>query len=85
MLEKMEKVLKLLSDAGLTLNLKKCQFVITEVEFLGYTVSEKGIQPGRRKLQAILDFPIPTNVQGVRMFIGLASFFRRFTPVCKDR
>lgn len=80
MLEKIEKVLELLSNAGLTLNLKKCEFAMLVVEYLGFVVSGGNICPGRRKLQAILDFPVPSNTLEIRMFLGVASSFRRFVP-----
>lgn len=74
----MRDVLKLINDSGLILNLSKCNFFYTEVDFLGFEVSENGIRPESRKTAAISDFPIPKNVHEVRQFIGLVSFFRRF-------
>jgi hypothetical protein len=73
-------VLDLLRQNQLIANLKKCKFNQRQVEFLGYRVSEKGILPDERKVQAIKDWPRPTNVQEVRQFIGLAQTFRRFCP-----
>ncbi|KAG6458358.1 hypothetical protein O3G_MSEX010822 [Manduca sexta] len=77
-LERLEKVLQLLSEAGLTLKLKKCNFFYKEIDFLGFQVSGEGIRPGSHKILAVSNFPVPRNVHDVRRFIGLASFFRRF-------
>lgn len=77
-LERLGKVLELLSEAGLTLKLKKCNFFFKEIDFLGFQVSGQGIRPGSRKTLAVSNFPVPKNVHDVRRFIGLASFFRRF-------
>lgn len=77
-LSRLEEVLKVLSEAGLTLKLKKCNFFQKEVDFLGFHVSGEGIRPGSRKTIAISNFPVPRNIHEVRRFIGLASFFRRF-------
>lgn len=68
----------MLLDAELTLNLKKFSFFQSKVDYLGYEISESGLRPGNKKIQAVSEFPTPTSVHQVRQFIGLASFFRRF-------
>lgn len=75
---RLEDVLKLLQEAGLTLKLKKCFFFEKEIDFLGFRVSSEGIKPGSKKTLAITKFPLPKNVHDVRRFLGLTSFFRRF-------
>ena len=79
-LEKLELVLKLMKDAGLTLNLNKCKFALEQVDYLGLSIGRNGISPGERKVRAILEFPTPVNVHDARRFHGMASFFRRFIP-----
>jgi transposase InsO family protein len=76
--EKLRLVLEALKNAGLTLNLNKCNFFMNKVEYLGFEISELGISPGSRKLHSIEKFPIPKDTRAVRSFVGLASFFRRF-------
>ena len=44
-LKLVEQVLKILHEAGLSLSLDKCQFSQNSLEFLGYSVCEKGIAP----------------------------------------
>ena len=78
--EKLEIFFKLLRDAGLTLNLKKCKFGLDEVEYLGITIGKDGISPDKRKIKVIEEYPTPRNVHEARRFHGLASFFRRFIP-----
>jgi Reverse transcriptase (RNA-dependent DNA polymerase) len=41
----LESVLQGLKDSGLVLNLEKCQFGLSEVNFLGHKVTADGIQP----------------------------------------
>ena len=45
---------------NLLLKASKCSFDYSEIEFVGKVVSEKGLQISRKKIQAILDFPLPT-------------------------
>lgn len=79
-LEILEKVLKLMRASNLKLNLKKCAFLKSEVNYLGHVVSPDGIRPGNQKLDAVNNFPVPYNIHQIRQFIGLCSYFRKFVP-----
>ena len=79
-MQKIEKLLQILKEAGLTLNLKKRIFGANKVNFVGLELSMNGIGPGERKVRAIIEFPTPRNVHKARRFHGMASFFRRFLP-----
>lgn len=78
--ERLKLVLEALRRAKLTINLKKSFFMVDEVEYLGNTISKVGIQPGRRKAEAVSHYPVPNDKHEVRRFHGLASFFRKFIP-----
>ncbi|KAI4890648.1 hypothetical protein NFI96_026380, partial [Prochilodus magdalenae] len=67
-----------LEKAGLTLKPGKCQFCWNELKFLGYKVSPDGILLDSDKIDAVLKFPVPTDVKQVRQFLGLTSYYRRF-------
>ncbi|KAL5551626.1 hypothetical protein UlMin_001802 [Ulmus minor] len=45
---------------------------------LGHRISVKGIEVDRAKIDVIEKLPPPTNVKGVRSFLGHAGFYRRF-------
>lgn len=75
---KLREVLAALREAGLTLNLGKCNFFRTCIDYLGYEISDAGVKPGQKKIDAVASFKKPESVHEVRQFIGLASFFRRF-------
>lgn len=72
------KVLQLLSDAQLQVNLDKCQFHVTTVEFLGYVISPEGISMDPAKVGAITSWPTPASVRDIQVFLGFANFYRRF-------
>lgn len=57
---------------------KKCTLFQEQVEFLGHTVSQKGIRFNPDKISAVMNWPVPTSVSEVRSFIGLASYYQRF-------
>lgn len=73
--------MNLFRTAGLTLKLSKCHFFSTSIDYLGFEISEEGVRPGRRKIDAVEKFPQTTDQHKVRQFIGLASFFRRFIRI----
>ncbi|KAG7594094.1 Zinc finger CCHC-type superfamily [Arabidopsis thaliana x Arabidopsis arenosa] len=77
-LEHLELVLKSLRKEGLYANLKKCMFCTNRLIFLGFVVSEQGLQVDEEKIRAIQEWPTPTTIGHVRSFHGLASFYRRF-------
>ncbi|KAL0895777.1 hypothetical protein ABMA27_011827 [Loxostege sticticalis] len=77
-LKRLEEVLALLKQGGLTLKLAKCNFFMDTIDFLGFEVSSTGIRPGNRKTNAVSKFPTPKNQHELRQFLGLSGFFRRF-------
>ena len=77
-LEHIEAVFSRLREAGLKLKMSKCDFLKREVNYLGHVVSASGIKPDPQKVEAIQKLAAPTDVKGVRQFIGLSSYYRRF-------
>ena len=52
--------------------------MVREGVVLGHVVSERGFEVDRAKVKLISTLPPPTNVKGVRSFLGHAGFYRRF-------
>ncbi|GJX29829.1 reverse transcriptase domain-containing protein [Tanacetum coccineum] len=65
-------------ETNLVLNWEKCHFMVKEGIVLGHKISRAGIVVDRAKIDVIAKFPYPTNVKGVRSFLGHAGFYRRF-------
>lgn len=76
----LRQVLRTLTDSGFSINLRKCTFLATEVEYLGRLISQGQVRPSPRKVEALVNAPVPTNVKQVRQFLGLAGYFRRYVP-----
>jgi hypothetical protein len=75
-LEKLECVLKILSDKGLRVTAEKSTFCATEIEYLGYWISRSGIQPIPKKVEAIKHMVHPTTPKELRRFIGMVHYYR---------
>jgi hypothetical protein len=67
-------------DWGFALKKEKCRLFQKTVKFLGFEVSKDGIKPLENKLDAIKRMPDPTDVGGVRSFLGAVNFYQRFIP-----
>jgi len=74
----LRKVFLRLRHANIRLKPSKCKFGSPEVKYLGHVISRDGIAPNPDKIAAVKDFPVPKNVKGVRSFLGLANYYRRF-------
>lgn len=79
-IQRLNSVLETLTKAGFSLNIKKCAFLKTNIEYLGYQVSSGQVRPNSRKINALSQLPPPRTVTQLRQFIGLASYFRQFIP-----
>ena len=77
-LNHLKLVLQHFAAAGLKLKPSKCHFICQSVEYLGHTITSKGISPNNSRVIAIQNFPVPTSVKEVRQFGGLASYYRHF-------
>ena len=52
--------------------------MVQEGIVLGHKVSARGIEVDKAKIEVIEQLPPPTNVKGIRSFLGHAGFYRRF-------
>ncbi|UYV77931.1 K02A2.6-like [Cordylochernes scorpioides] len=71
-------VLRKLKEAKVTLNKAKCVFGVPRINFLGHILDEDGIRPDPAKIEAVARMPAPTDVHGVRRFLGMVNHLGRF-------
>ncbi|GJX56943.1 reverse transcriptase domain-containing protein [Tanacetum coccineum] len=77
-LNNLHKMLQRCKDAHLVLNWQKCHFMVKEGIMLGHKVSCAGLEVDKVKINVISKLPPPTNIKGVRSFLGYAGFYQRF-------
>ncbi|XP_052732428.1 uncharacterized protein LOC128196226 [Vigna angularis] len=68
-------VLKRCVQINLVLNWEKCHFMVTEGITLGHKISARRIEVDKAKVEVIEKLPLPTNVKGIRSFLGHAGFY----------
>ncbi|CAH2216106.1 jg6860, partial [Pararge aegeria aegeria] len=76
----LKEVLGKLQEAGLRLQKDKCVFFQNSVTYLGYVIDKRGLRTCPTKVAAILDAPAPSNVLGVKRFLGVVNYYRNFIP-----
>lgn len=77
-MDHLRQVFQRLREAGLTLRGRKCHIAMRQVRYLGHVFSASGMSPDQEKIQAVREWPVPTNATEVRQFLGLASYYRRY-------
>lgn len=79
------KVLRRLQEAGLQLDIDKCEFETKSTKYLGFIIEAgRGVRTDPEKVQAIKEWEPPKTVKGVRGFLGFANFYRKFIPRFSD-
>jgi transposase InsO family protein len=74
----LQTVIDKLTRAGFTINAGKCNFCRREISFLGHVISDGGVSPDPRRIDAILSHPRPKNQKQLRQFLGVCNYHHRF-------
>ena len=74
----LRQVIDKLEAVGFRLKRSKCKFFEPSISYLGHVISSGQVRPTNDNIKAIIDFPRPTNVQGVQSFVGKANYYRDF-------
>jgi len=73
-----EEVLRRLEENDLFVKPEKFKWKVREVEFLGVVISPKGVEMQKKKVERVLNWPVPRNIKEVQKFLGLTNYYRRF-------
>ena len=76
----LKPLFKHLSDYGLKINVLKCEFGKSELNFLGHHIDNNGIKPLKEKVSAISDYTMPILIKDLRRYLDMLNFYYRFLP-----
>jgi hypothetical protein len=74
----LKMVLQRLREHQLYAELSKCEYWTDKVLFLGHIINKDGLALDPKKVADILNWKAPTNVRGIKSFIAMAGYYRRF-------
>lgn len=78
--DRVEEVLRRLSEHGIKVNAKKCRLFQQRITYLGHDIDKNGLHPTAEKVVAIKEAPKPTSVTQLKAFLGLVNFYGKFLP-----
>ena len=67
-------------EHGLVINVSKCKFSCSTLDFLGHRISSTGITPLPKKVEAITHMEEPKTIKGLQCFVGMINFYFKFIP-----
>jgi len=79
------QVFKALRTYNIRLNPEKCTFGVDGGKFLGFMLTQRGIEANPEKCQTIIDMRSPANIKEVQRLVGRLIAISRFLPKLADK
>ena len=77
---RLREVFECLREAGFKMRVAKCDFMKSEIKYLGRVVSAEGVKPDPKTVAKLRDWEIPRNKTEMQSFLGFANYYREFIP-----
>ena len=84
-LDNLKETFNTLREYQMWLNPAKCVFRVSSGRFLGFMVSQRGIEANSKKFKAILDMTSPRSVKEVQRLMGRVAALNRFIFRATDK
>ena len=78
--ERLEKLFIRFDEKHIFLKAIKCKLGMSEVEYVGKTISKEGLRMSDKQVKGVNDFPRPVNNTQLRSFLGFINYFRDHVP-----
>nr|GEW12079.1 hypothetical protein [Tanacetum cinerariifolium] len=76
--EHLRQILTVMRQQQLYAKCSKCIFKAPQVEYLAHIITNQGATTDPHKVQALVDWLVPTTLKQLRGFLGLTGYYRRF-------
>ena len=81
LIKNLRAVVQCLRKAGLKLSMAKCHFGVQEVDFLGRTITIKGVAPQKQKIAKFIEnVKFPGSEKALQRYIGILNYYRNYIP-----
>ena len=77
---RLREVFECLREAGFKMRVAKCDFMKSDIKYLGRVVSAEGVKPDPKAVAKLRDWEIPRNKTEMQSFLGFANYYREFIP-----
>ena len=84
-MDNLQETFDSLKRYNMKLNLSKCAFKVSSGKFLGFMVSQRGIEANPDKIQAILSMEPSKNVKEVQSLIGRVVALNKFVSKATNK
>ena len=84
-LKDLEETFDTLRSYNMKLNPSKCAFGVTARKFLGFMVSQRGIEANLDKIKAIVEMAPPKNMKEMQSLNGKVAAQNRFISRAMDK
>ena len=75
---RLREVFECLRGAGFKMRVAKCDFMKSEIQYLGRIVSTEGVKPDPKAVAKLRDWEVPRNKTEMQSFLGFANYYRVF-------
>ena len=76
--QRLDATLRVLNEAGVQLNERKCEFRKPKLTYFGHLIGKDGIQPDPERVRCLLEMDPPTNVSELRTALGMFQYLGKF-------
>lgn len=83
-LDHLRQVFNIMRIYGFKAKASKVKLAVSELRWLGFVISNGQMKPDSKLISSITELKAPTNVQEIRMVLGLFNFYRNFIPKFAD-
>ena len=84
-IEKLKKVFHVMRSHNMRLNPSKCSFGVSAGKFLGFMITQRGIEANPEKIRAIMEMKSPSTVREVQKLTGRLAALNRFLSKSAER
>ena len=77
---RLREVFECLREAGNKMRVAKCDFMKSEIKYLGRAVSAEGVKPDTKAVSKVRDWDIHRTKTEIQCFLDFANYYREFIP-----
>ena len=74
----LREVMRRIRNANMRIKPSKCYIATRQISYLGFIIDKQKVKVDPEKIEAVVNYPRPKDRLGVRAFLGLTGFLRRF-------